>query len=200
MEAGFRYYNIDYALTYDWNTIYNSPWSLLLVIGAALLRTDGQPHTPASWFNYNYSSPDHFIIYGPAFEGAGDICMNPLVADGVWLHTDVDSLRGAFGGGYVLYSPPLPTPEPVAPPALEQLAPARFRCIRPEGFGLKPERKTGGENVGFVPYEGEGNDTGQRWRDDVDPSKTWARLQFASGSDWADGFTFGNQRYFERLP
>ena len=200
MEAGFRHYGIEYGLTYDWDTIYQAPWSLLLVVGALLKHTNGTPHTPASWFGGNMTFPDHFVCYCPAYEGAGDVVMNPLLPEGGMAHTIVDSIRNGFGGGYVLYNLPVPTTEPTPPPDPDDLPPARFEALRE--FGLKPNPAHGGPNLVTIKQGAQGNDTGIRVVDasvPPDPNLRWARLNYGSSGSWYDGWCEGNTKAFRRI-
>jgi hypothetical protein len=202
LERALDAWNIEWDFTYDYGTAMNSPWSIVLCSGATIRLADGSQFYPDSWFGGSYE-PNHFCVWGPAMPGQPPYsCMNPLsyYPGDTWVQVEPSSWQRAFGSAHLLRG--LPTAEPAPPPPPEQLSLARFRCIREEGFWLKPTPASGGANVehGFVAMSEEGTDTGARVADAADPNVRWGYLQYGGPDGWAEGWTISNSRYFERLP
>jgi hypothetical protein len=194
LERGMSAWGLSYDLTYDFGVASSAPWSIVLCAGAVIKLADGSDFYPDSWFNYS-TSPDHFICWLPQYQGSGAWVMNPLYPADTCAQVDMDSMRAAFGGAYVLHG--LPTPTPPAPPDPADLPPARFEALR--DFGLKPSPRSGGSDLCTVPLNAQGNDTGIRVAGLDDPSQPYARLQYGAKGIWYDGYTLGNKKYFRRL-
>jgi hypothetical protein len=94
-----------YGLPADWTNSYDAamaaPWAICLVDGVVITKADGTKPYPASWFG-GMTGPDHFIVWGPQFDGAGNWFMNPLDPAGVWAQYDLVSIQAAWGGAYLL--------------------------------------------------------------------------------------------------
>jgi 3D (Asp-Asp-Asp) domain-containing protein len=123
------------------------------------------------------TSPDHFCVWLPAYNGSSMWVMNPLDPKDSVAQYDPGSWQAAFGGAYVIYD--LPTPTAPGPPPPEQLSPAKFQML--QDAGMKPSPAHGGPNLTMLHVGDTGNDTGVRVNDASDPpdeTLRWARLQW----------------------
>lgn len=167
-DAGLQHYGLPVTLSYDWADAVAAPWSVCLVDGTVIRRADGTAPYPASWFD-GATGPDHFILWGPPFQGAYNWCMNPLDPSGTWAQYDLATLRQAFSCAYLL-------------PSLEA---RQVHWSALQAFALQATPAATATALAQVPAAGTGIDWGERrsvagvvygrlqWRDRVG----WAPVQ-----------------------
>lgn len=168
-DLGLQHYGLPANLSTDWLAALGAPFAILLVDGARITKADGSKPYPASWFG-NVSGSDHFVLWGPPFNGAFNWLMNPLDPSGQWAQYDLDSVRSAFNCAYLL--PAIPSAKPAPTP--------HWMALRK--FDIKTTADHLSTGLAVVPRGGTGLDWGTRR---TTGGEKWGRFQFRNVVGWA---------------
>lgn len=167
-DVGLQHYGFPADLSYDWTKILADPWSILLVDGTAITLADGTKPYSASWFNYE-TGPDHFVVFGPAWQGSYSWVANPLDPAKAWRLYDLGSLQRATTCGYLLGDiPAKPAPKPLHWTAKTKAT-------------LKPQPNHESTGICPIPAGASGVTWGETKQVGAD---LWLRCQFRASYGW----------------